>query len=174
MFTRERIILSVVIAVVLGLAVYIWSQAPRLEIEYPETAAILTPEDYAIQSDSGDIVVGESRFDQVVQIYPDGKTLGLSTIYQPASLKMNLTFSEDENILIYAHIEGPHIVTARGIQVGDSYEQVFNAYGENYTRIQNTNQTTDYDLVYGSEDKHNLVFQVRNNTVVKIIIHNEP
>lgn len=174
MFKRERIILLFVVTVVFGLAVYIWSQAPRIEIDYSEAPAALIPEDYSVQSDNGVIIVGESSYDQVMQIYPDGQTLGMSTIYQPDSLNMNLTFSKDENLLIYAHIEGSHIFTARGIQVGDTPEAVLESYGPNYTLIQNTNQTDDFDLVYGAEDKHNLIFQIRDNTLAKIVIHNEP
>lgn len=174
MFKRQRILLLLVVAAVFGLAVYIWSQAPRVEIEYSDLPATLTPEDYSIQSDNGVIIVGESSFDQVMQIYPDGKTLGMSTIYQPSSLNMNLTFSKDDNLLIYAHIEGSHIFTRRGIQVGDTPEAVLETYGQHYTRIRNANQPEDFDLVYGSEDKHNLVFQIRDRQVAKIVIHNEP
>ncbi|MBC7075461.1 MAG: hypothetical protein H5T98_05215 [Syntrophomonadaceae bacterium] len=163
------VLLVVAVAVIIGSAIA--SSRSQLEVIYPEKETVLSPQDFVIDTDLGTLYIGNSTWNEVKNIFPQGKILGMSTIYRPENLECLLTFSEDENILQKMHIDTKTISTSRGIRLEDPFARVIEAYGENCAYVRLQGETSNFDAVYGNDD--NIVFQVRNGKVKRIILQKQ-
>jgi len=163
------VLLIVLLAVVVGL--WLISDRPVVEIIKAEKEMFLDKEDFYVSTDNGTIKVGESSWEDIKKLFPGGKMLGMSTIYQSKDGDCLFTFSEDENLLVIMHIESGDYATARGIKIGDSFARISEKYGPDCARVIMPNKAEDFDLVYGGED--NIVFQIRDNVVKRIVLEKE-
>lgn len=171
MFKKEYLCVAFIAVFAVSLAVYIGSRSPEVTIEYPKERITFQAQDFSVDMVNGQFTVGETSWDEAMKLFPEGKKLGLSTLYRPDNMGLYLTFSEDENILIAAHIESADVSTHRGIKVGDTAAQVINAYGNNYLLIYGDDyKAGNYDLLYGKNDGNTVIFQIRNEIVHKIVL----
>ncbi|MGI6412160.1 MAG: hypothetical protein ACOXZ5_00550 [Syntrophomonadaceae bacterium] len=167
---REYQIVGLIIALAVAVGMFSVSTRPELVLKYPGNFCVLEDSDFALTIDNELLVIGTSTWDDVAQIIPRGKFLGLSTIYQPDNLNCLLTFTEEENILYKAHISDPGLYTSRGIKLGDSMTRVVDTYGKNYASVFESGNQKDLDMVYGSDNNNSIIFQIRNNKVNRIIL----
>lgn len=167
------IIIAIVIAVY-AFGFYIASNQEPLDIVYPTEDTILENNDFLVEFANGKLAIGSSSWEEVVQVFPEGKMLGMSTIYSPANIDALLTFTEDENILCILHISDPSITTSRNVKTGDTFSKVVEEYGPNYASVSKAGNKVDFDAVYGTDNGGSIVFQVRNNVVNRIVLQNDP
>ena len=171
MFKKEYLYVSLLIILVIAIAVFIGSRSPEIDTVYPEQRLKLEPQDFAINTEQGQLIVGLSSWEEALSIFPQGEKLGSSTIYHPENVPVYLTFSEDENILIAVHIFGEGISTGRDISLADSPDKVLERYGPNYVRFSiKKSGTQDYDMLYGENDGNTIIFQIRGDRLSKIIV----
>lgn len=166
-----KIALLIIIAAIIGLVVRFTQ--PELEIDYPEQDTVLSRNDFTVNCGNGEITVGVSSWEQVTALFPGGENLGLSTIYRPPAQDCLLQFTEDENILNKMHISSDRYMTSRGVKVGDPFSVAESNYGPDYAKIMSKEKPGYFEAVYGSGNNNNIVFQVRDNKVVKIILQHE-
>jgi hypothetical protein len=164
---------SIIFVLVCTFGFYISSRSPRVEIITPEKDTILSEQDYQVDTVNGILTVGKSTWDEVASVYPEGKNLGMSTIFRPERHNCLLTFSEDENILVKMHIDGDEPASPRGVRVGEPYYLVKVPYGDDYTLIKNTGNDKDFDMVYGENRSNSITFKIKNQQVNRIIIQRE-
>lgn len=170
---REYRLLLIIIAAVVLIGWFISSRTPELDIVYPPGASTLQDKDFVVDGKNGSFTVGSSSFEDIIALYPAGSNLGSSTVYQPESIDCLFTFTKHENILKVVHISSPEFCTMRGIKVGDSFHNaIIPAYGHNYGYAKLPGTAEDFDAVYG-DDSGNIVFQVRNNQVTKMILQHQ-
>lgn len=131
---------------------------------------VLPPEDFVVQTSAGAITPGRSTFQEVTALFPQGNTLGMSTVYRPTGQPFFFEFSKKENVLTVIQIEGKSLSTARGINVGDSLERVIAAYGDNYSSTSMAGAGV-VDMSYGQTDK--IIFKIDNKVVSKIVVQHQ-
>jgi hypothetical protein len=170
---KEFLIVIGLFAVVSILAINISNRHAQIEIVYPEHDTVLSEEDYQIDTGNGILKAGQSSWDEAQQIYPRGKELGRSTIYEPEDRQCLLTFTRNENILTIIHIDGSKLSTSRGIKKGDTADQIELEYGKNYTIVKKVVNNKDFDMIYGKNRENSVIFQLRNDKVERIIIQRE-
>lgn len=165
---KETIIVIAIFIGVISLFLLFTSQHAVVETKHPQHELILKQDDFNISSPEGIIKVGLSNWEFISRIFPNGKTLGMSTIYEPENSGYIFTFTKKSNILSVVHISTVEASTFRNISVGDSYKKVVDAYGKNYTQVSLKDQKNNFDMVYGN--KNVLIFQIRDNMVKQIIL----
>ncbi len=171
MFKKEYMYVSLLIIMVISIAVFVGGQSSTIEIEYPEERLVLQPSDFVINTDKDHLTVGQTDWEEAMNVFPDGKKLGGSMVYHPDGLPVYLTFSEDESILIAVHVFGTGLATSRGITVGDSPDKAIQQYGPNYVRFsEKDSDNKDYDMLYGQNDGNTVIFQIRDAKISKIIV----
>lgn len=163
--------LVVTVAAIIGLTV-VSSKTP-LNIHYPEKLVALEDADFRLTLGDHTFQVGQTPGETIMNALPQGKMLGLSTIYSVDQSRLLFTFTENENIWHKIHIETPQLITARGSRVGDAFAAVKSRYGESYAWV-DAGSEDDYDAVYGSDNNRCIVFQVRQGLVQRIILQNDP
>ncbi|NLB88423.1 MAG: hypothetical protein GX790_04235 [Syntrophomonadaceae bacterium] len=172
---KEYLIILITVVLVYAFGFYIANNQDPLDIVYPNEDAILDSNDFLVEFANGKLAIGSSSWEEVVQVFPEGKMLGMSTIYSPANIDALLTFTEDENILCRLHITDPSIATSRNIKTGDSFSKVVETYGPNYASVSKRGNKDDFDAVYYCKENDNsIVFQIRNNVVERIVLQNDP
>lgn len=163
----------IIVGMVWAFGLWIASGAPELQIEYPSGENVITAEDMQVKNGSGSIVIGDSDSVQVAALFPQGKTLGMSTVYYDKSQGCTFTFTKKTDKLKVMHIENPDIQTSRGVRVGDTLDPtIIEAYGEKYGYVKKVGDEHDIDVAYGTDDGA-VIFQVRDNIVKKIILQRE-
>ena len=170
----QYLIVIAIVVIVYTCGFHIAYDQEALDIIYPEEFTSLATDDFTIKSANGNIIVGNSTFEDVEKAFPNGKILGMSTIYSLGQEDCLFSFTKKENTLNKIHISNNNIATSKGIQVGDSFAKVVEAYGSNYASVSKCNNKTDFDIVYGAEHTSNIFFHIRSETVAKIILQNEP
>ncbi len=174
MFKKEYVYVSLIIILVIAITGFIASQSPEIDTVYPEQRLQLQPQDLAINTGNGQLIVGSTTWEEASTIFPQGEHLGRSTIYHPENVPIYLTFAEDEDILIAVHIFGEGLSTGRNISLSESPRQVVEQYGPNFVRISIKNTgTQDYDMLYGEKDDETIIFQVRQDRLSKIIVQHQ-
>lgn len=166
-----KIAVLIIVAAVIGLVVRFTQ--PGIEIDYPEQDTILSMDDFTVNYGNGQVTVGVSSWDQVTALFPGGESLGLSTIYRPPAEDCLLQFTEDENILNKMHISSEHFTTSRGVKVGDAFSVAESTYGPDCAKIKSKEKPDYFEAVYGSGNNNNIVFQVQDNKVVKIVLQHD-
>lgn len=146
------------------------SNRGELIVEYPASFCILEASDFELKIGNLMLNIGASTWKDVAQIIPNGKFLGMSTIYQPDNLDCLLTFTKEENILQKAHINDPGLCTSRGIKLGDSMPAVIEAYGKDYAMVFESKKPENLDMVYGNDNNNSIIFQIRDYKVDKVIL----
>ena len=167
---KGNMYVAIILVLVFAFGFYISSRSPGVEISTPEKDTILSEQDYQVDTGNGILTMGKSTWDEVALVYPEGKNLGMSTIFRPKRHNCLLTFSEDENILIKMHIDGDEPASPRGVRVGDPYNLVEEGYGNDYTLIKNTGNDKDFDIVYGENRSNSITFKIKNQRVNRIIV----
>lgn len=162
------IVAIVILAFLVGLYSSLHDKPQYVKQSAPAT--ILPPGDFVIQTGAGPITAGRSTFQEVSALFPQGDTLGMSTIYRPAGQPFFFEFSKKENTLTVVQIEGKSLATARGINVGDNLEKVIAAYGNNYSSTSMTGAGL-VDMSYGQTDK--VIFKISNQIVSKIVVQHQ-
>lgn len=170
---KGNMYVGIIVVLVFAFGFYISSRSPRVEIITPEKDTILSEQDYQVDTGNGILTMGKSNWDEVSSVYPEGKNLGMSTIFRPERHNCLLTFSEDENILIKMHIDGDEPPSSRGVRVGDTYNLVQEHYGNDYTLIKNTGNDKEFDMVYGENRSNSITFKIQNQRVNRIIVQRE-
>ena len=170
----QYLIVIMIVVVVYAFGFYIANHQDPLDIVYPDTDTILGKNDFLVDFSTGQLKIGISDWDEVVQVLPQGKMLGMSTIYSPENLDILLTFTEDENILCKLHISDSSIMTNRAIKVSDPFSKVVEAYGPNYASVSKKGDKDNFDAAYGADNSTSIIFQIRNNLVSKIILQRDP
>lgn len=169
---KDNVYVIIIVFIVFAFGFYISSRHPRVEIICPERDALLAEDDYKVNTSNGILTLGRSTWDEAVRIFPEGKSLGKSTVFRPGHTNCLLTFSEDENILIKLHIDDPELPSPRGATVGDDYKLVEAQYGKDYALIKNTDGSS-FDMVYGKNRENSVIFKIHHNKVNRIIIQRE-
>jgi len=167
---RLVILLVIVISII---AFFIARARPEIKIVYPEQDTILSQEDFSVNINGHVLQVGSESREKVIELLPEGKMLGRSTVYQLDNPYCLLTFTRDEEILIKVHIEDSEVSTHRGNKVGDSFPEIQEKYGEYFTCVSKTGQDEDFDAIYGTDNENSISFQVRGNRVSRIILQKE-
>ena len=170
---RELKIIAVVIVVVACIGALVAFTQEPLNIHYPDEFAVLTDQDFQLIWRDYTLNNGSTPGETIMEYYPDGYMLGLSTVFSLSKDNILFTFTEDENILHRAHIENPALSTSRGVHVGDSFQLVIDRYGNQYAWVDN-GQADCFDAVYGSDNSRCIIFQVREGLVKRIILQNDP
>ncbi len=163
-----------IVVIVYTVGFYIANHQEPLEIVYPPEDTILSIDDFTVNLPQGQVMVGSFAWDEVKHILPNGKTLGRSTIYSPVDFDCLFTFSKKGNILSKIHISEQQVSTSRNICIGDNFDKVVTAYGENYSYVSKVGDTTNFDVAYGADNDSSIFFHIRDNKVNKIIVKNEP
>lgn len=170
---REIKIIAIIIAIAACIGAVVACTREPLNIHFPEQFAELSDQDFVLVWRDHTLNVGSTPGETVMEYYPDGHMLGLSTIFSLNNDGILFTFTEDENILHRAHIENPALSTSRGVHVGDSFQLVIDRYGNQYAWVDN-GQADCFDAVYGSDNSRCIIFQVREGLVKRIILQNDP
>lgn len=165
---KDYLFIILVFIGVVGFALLFSNGHQRMENQYPGKLTQLTTTDFSLGITAHPLYVGKSTGEEVLQVYPEGKTLGMSSVFQPAGQNNVFTFTKNSDVLTKVDIMGPGLITSRGIAVNDPFEKVVAAYGNGYVRSYSKNDPATFDAIYGS--KQYLVFHVKNGIVQKIII----
>lgn len=173
MSKKSNIYVIVLFLLVFILAFSISSRHSRVEIFYPEHDTLLSDKDYQINTGNGILNIGQSTWDEIQAIYPQGKNLGMSTVFRPDGEDCLLTCSKKENILIRIHIDGNNLSSFRSIKNGCSFDDVEKQYGKYYTCVKKVDNKKDFDMIYGKNRNNSIVFHIRNDVVNRIIIQRE-
>ena len=168
---KEYALIIFIVILIAGAAYYISKDHAQLQTVVSKNQVLLDEQDFLVKIDRNNLSIGTSTQDEVLKILPQGKTLGMSTIYKLESPDCLLTFNKDGKILQKLHIYSQDIPTKRGIKVGDSFALVIEKYGPNYSSVGYPGKPKDFDAVYGADN--NIVFQVRNDKVKAIILQKE-
>jgi hypothetical protein len=167
---KEYLMVLVLLFIIVVAGLIMSSRHTQLEYKYPKQQTVLNNSDYTVNTGHGLLEVGKASFAEVTDLYPKGRTLGMSTVYSSKN-GCYFTFSKKENILIIAHISTNQASTFRHITVNDPFTLLVKAYGKNYARVNQKGNAADFDAVYGQGNT--IIFQVRHNLVKKIIIQRE-
>ncbi len=165
---RDYYIIVLLLLMVLGGGFLLSNRHQRLETVYPAKMSSLGEEDFLLYNTKPNIQVGQSTGEEVQQVYPRGKTLGMSSVYRPEGLNAIFTFTKKSNVLSKVDIIGSGLSTSRGIAVNDSFDKVVKNYGPGYVRSFVKSDPDTFDAIYGS--KHYIVFHVNNERVKKIVL----
>ncbi|MEN6325656.1 MAG: hypothetical protein ABFD18_05550 [Syntrophomonas sp.] len=169
--TKEYALIIFFVILIAGAAYYISQDHVRLQTVVSKNQVVLDEQDFLVKIGQNNLSIGTSTRDEVLKIFPQGKTLGMSTIYKPKNSDCLLTFNRDEEILQKLHILSQDIPTKRGVKVGDSFTLVKEKYGPNYSSVGYPGKPKDFDAVYGAGN--NIIFQVRDDKVKAIILQYE-
>lgn len=167
---KEYLIIFIIVVITFAVGLYSSLHDKPEYVKQSAQAMVLPPEDFVVQTSGGPITAGCSTFQEVTALFPQGNTLGMSTIYRPAGQPFFFEFSKKENILTVIQIEEKSLASARGINVGDSLEKVIAAYGDNYSST-NMAGAGLVDMSYGQADK--VIFKISGQVVSKIVVQHQ-
>lgn len=165
---NDYLFIILVVLVVTGIALYSSSRYQRLITEYPEQLTHLETTDFVLEHQAQPIQLGKSTGAEVQKIYPQGQTLGMSSVYRPSGEKVTFTFTKHSDVLTTVDITGPGLKTARGIAVNDPFTKVLDIYGPGYVKSYLKRDPQTYDAIYDSENY--IVFHVKNGIVERIVL----
>lgn len=166
-YKKEYLIILVIVAMAFAVGLYSSLHDKPEYVKQSGQAMVLPPEDFVVQTAKGGIAAGRSTFQEVIELYPQGNTLGMSTLYRPTGQPFFFEFSKKENILTVIQIEEKSLASARGINVGDGLDKVIAAYGDNYSSTSMTGAGL-VDMSYGQADK--IIFKISDGKVTKIVV----
>lgn len=170
---RDGLFIIAVFAVVSLSALYIAKSNTQLKVVYPPANPVLYDNDFSVQVPGGSLSVGKTSLDEAKKLFPHGKDLGMSTVYKTDSPECIMTFNFEQTVLKKLHLISPGIATSRNIKVGDPFSKVVAAYGKNYIYTGKAINASDFEATYQCDPDHGIIFQVRNNRVKAIILHED-
>ncbi len=165
---KDYLFIVLVFLLVVGLALLISNRHQRLETIYPDKLTELAATDFILKSDEHTLNVGQSSWEEVWQVYPQGNIMDMISVYRPEGQVNVLTFTKKSNMLTKVNITGPGLITSRGIAVNDGFDKVITAYGKGYIRSYLKNEPAVFDAIYGS--KQYIAFHVKNGIVQRIVV----
>lgn len=165
---KDYLFIIAVLIVVCGIAFLSSNSYQRLVNEYPDQIVQLTADDFRLANTVPPIDLGESTGKEVKQVFPQGKTLGMSSVYRPAGQDNVFTFTKNSDVLTKVDISGSGLTTARGIAFHDSFDKVVKAYGKGYVKSYKKNDPQSFDAIYG--EKQYIVFHVKDGVVQRIVL----
>jgi len=170
---KEGLIVLVIVAMVSLGGFYVAKNATKVKIIYPPGKPLLHDSDFSVKLVNGTLTVGQTDLTEAKRLLPDGKDLGMSTVYRSNSPDCILTFNKKQTILKQLHLLSDDLPTARGVKVGDNFSQVIAAYGKNYIYTGKKINAADFEAIYQRDDHHSIIFKVRNNRVDSIVLHED-
>lgn len=167
-YKKEYLIIILIIIAATAIGLYSSMHDKPENVSRAEHSIALPASDFIVATPRGILIVGQSSWQEVKNLFPQGKQLGMSTLYRPEGQSFFFEFSKKENLLTVVQIEAPGLDTPRGIKVGDTMEQVISAYGPYYSFTTMGDASNIVDLSYGTEDK--VIFKLDRKKVSKIVI----
>ncbi len=165
---KEYLFIVLLVLVVAGIGFISSSRYQHMQTDYPAKASIVKAEDFVLTNTQPNLIIGKSSWEEVQKCYPEGKTLGMSTVYRPNHIPAIFTFTKKSNLLTKVDIQGPGLPTARGVEVGDSYDKLVKTYGSGFIRSYAKNDPATFDAIYGSNEY--IVFHISQERVEKIVL----
>ncbi len=165
---KDYLFIILVFLLVFVFGILLSNQHQRLVTQYPDKLVELAAADFTLKSNEHTLQVGQSTWDQVRQVYPQGKILGMSSVYRPEGQAFVFTFTKKSNVLTKVDINGSGLATSRGLAVNDSFAKVVAAYGEDYVKSYLKNDPAIFDAIYGSNQ--NVVFHIKDGVVQRIVL----
>jgi len=165
---KEAWIVALVVLAAVILFSYISSTHAEVILEKPPETAALSADDFTFSTPAGTLTVGQSSRSEAMLVYPQGENLGRSGVYRPKDLDCLLTFTKHEDILVRMDLGPGSSATAREIRVGDTFDQVVDKYGSNFTKAYDKVTPNIFDAYYGA-DRY-ILFKIKDNIVHKIYI----
>ncbi|MGE5391070.1 MAG: hypothetical protein ACM3PE_08390 [Deltaproteobacteria bacterium] len=170
---KEGLIVLIIVALVSMGGYYVSKNAVKVKTIYPPGKPLLNDSDFIIDIAGGSLVIGETDLTEAKKLLPEGKDLGMSTVYRSNSPQCILTFNKKQTQLKQLHLLSDELTTSRGIKVGDPFSKVVAAYGKNYIYTGKAINAADYEAVYQRDDHHSIIFKVRSNKVYTIVLHED-
>lgn len=147
--------------------------AAEVKVVYPPGKPVLNGSDFTVRVGSGQLSIGKTSLAEAKKLLPQGKDLGMSTVYASSSPDCILTFNKDQTMLKKLHLQSSELSTARGIRVGDTFTKVTAVYGSNYIYSGKTLNADDFSAIYQLDDSHGIVFQIVDQRVETIVLHED-
>jgi len=166
------IVLVIVVLVSLG-GFYVSKNATKVKIIYPPGKPDLNNSDFVVAMTGGSLIIGQTDLTEAKKLLPDGKDLGMSTVYRSNSPQCILTFNKKQTQLKQLHLLSDELTTARGSKVGDPFSRVVATYGKNYIYSGKAINEADFEAIYQRDDQHSIIFKIRNNKVYTIVLHED-
>ena len=66
---KKYLYVSLLIILVIAIAVFIGSRSPEIDTVYPEQRLKLEPQDFAINTEQGQLIVGLSSWEEALSIF---------------------------------------------------------------------------------------------------------
>lgn len=170
---KEGLIVLVIVALISMGGYYVSMNAVKVKTVYPPGKPILNDSDFVVEIADGRLVIGQTDLVEAKRLLPNGKDLGMSTVYRSNSPACILTFNKKQTQLKQVHLLSKEFVTSRGIRTGDPFFKVVAAYGKNYVYTGKTINAADFEAIYQRDNHHSIIFKVRNNKVYTIILHED-
>jgi len=165
---KEAWIVALIVLAAVIVFSYISNTHAEVVLEKPPETADLSVSDFTVSTPSGILTIGHTSRSEAMQVYPQGENLGRSGVYRPKDLDCLLTFTKHEDILVRMDLGPGGSATARGIKVGDTFDQVVAKYGSNFTKAYDKVTPNIFDAYYGA-DRY-ILFKIEDNIVQKIFI----
>lgn len=165
---RESLLVLLIVIPVVLMFLYISSSAPEVVVIDPPQQTELADQDLILSGPGGSVMVGRTTRDELMNIFPDGQNLGRSGMYHPDGLDLYITMSRKEEVVIRIDIADSGLTTARGISTADSFDEVTQKYGTDYTLAYDAASPQKFDACYGTDQY--VLFKVEDNLVRKILI----
>ncbi|NLW91324.1 MAG: hypothetical protein GXY34_06950 [Syntrophomonadaceae bacterium] len=170
---KEGLIVLIIVALISMGGYYVSKNAVKVKTVFPPGKPILNDSDFAVKITGGDLVIGQTDLTEAKKLLPDGKDLGMSTVYRSNSPECILTFNKKQTQLKQLHLLSDDLVTSRGIKVGDPFSKVVAAYGKNYIFTGKALNAADFEAIYQRDNHHSVIFKVKNNKVFTIVLHED-
>jgi len=170
---RDGLIVVMIVAVVSLGAFYVSKTATKVKVVYPEAKPVMNDSDFVVKVADGSLEIGKTDLTKAKELLPNGKDLGMSTVYRSDSPQCILTFDKKQTQLKQLHLLSPDLTTTRGIAVGDPFTKVVQAYGKNYIYTGKAINKADFEAIYQRDEHHSIIFKIRNNIVYNIVLHED-
>jgi len=165
---RESLLVLLIVIPVVLMFLYISSSAPEVVVIDPPQQTVLADQDLVLAGPGGSVMVGRTSRAELMNIFPEGQNLGRSGMFHPAGQDLYITMSRKEEVVIRIDIADSGLTTARGISPADSFDEVVDKYGTNYTLAYDAASPQKFDACYGTDQY--VLFKVEDDIVKKILI----
>jgi len=170
---RDYIVVAAIFTAVSLAGLWVATGSARVQVVYPKANPVLYEKDFTVDIKGTSFGLGKSSMEEVVSVLPEGKTLGMSTVYKTYNPECIFTFNGKRTSLKKVHILDNQVSTYRGLKVGDSLKQVVKAYGPNYIYSGRKGQRQDFEAIYSQDKKRSLIFSIRQGKVRQIVLVEE-
>lgn len=165
---RESLTVLLIVIPVVLMFLYMSSKSPEIVVIDPPQQTVLAEQDLVLAGPGGEVKVGRTTREELMNVFPDGQNLGRSGMFHPAGQDLYITMSRKEEVVIRIDIADPNVVTSRGISTADNFDEVVEKYGSNYTLAYDAATPQKFDACYGTDQY--ILFKVEDDLVKKILI----